>query len=119
MYPVTKQCAGALQDYWIHGGQTPLDMAFSFLQRIGLIGILAVQNLKWFLAECWEKKFHHFKADEARKAVLDGLFTCASLADILKKREQPGGPGPFVFGLDLNAAKYVNGVRETPNGEVC
>lgn len=76
------------------------------------------QKLKWFLEECWEKKHHVFKANELKRKAFDGLFTCDSLDAVMKDREAEGGEGPLEFGVDLNAAKYVNGVRETPNGEV-
>ncbi|GMH40109.1 hypothetical protein BSKO_08013 [Bryopsis sp. KO-2023] len=76
------------------------------------------KDLKWFVGECWEKKPHVFEATGEKKKVFDGLFTCDSLKNILKEREALGGAGPLNFGIDLNAAMYVNGVRETPNGEV-
>jgi len=38
------------------------------------------------------------------------LLTCTCM--------RGAGSEQLEFGVDLNAAKYVNGVRETPNGEV-
>lgn len=59
-----------------------------------------------------------FKGDGVKQKVFDGLFTCSSLDAIMKEREADDSKGPLEFGIDLNAAKYVDGVRETPNGEV-
>jgi hypothetical protein len=36
--------------------------------------------------------------------------------ELLKKREN--AEGPWEFGVDVNAARYRDGIRETPNGEV-
>ena len=57
-----------------------------------------------------------FKASAARRALFAGLFSYAELqrlAVICEQEEEP-----MEFGVDVNAARYVDGKRETPNGEV-
>ena len=57
-----------------------------------------------------------FKASAARRGLFAGLFTYADLQQLAVICEQEGEP--LEFGVDVNAARYVDGERETPNGEV-
>lgn len=69
-----------------------------------------------FLKQHWEQAPAVFKASAARRALFAGLFSYADLqrlAVICEQEEEP-----LEFGVDVNAARYVEGKRETPNGEV-
>jgi hypothetical protein len=57
-----------------------------------------------------------FKATPARAALARRLTTLPTLLAWLKELEAEGGASPLLFGRDVNAARYRDGVRETPNG---
>jgi hypothetical protein len=48
--------------------------------------------------------------------LFQGLCSFPAVVNWLKQRQQRSGP--LEFGVDVNAARYKDGVRETPNGEV-
>lgn len=58
----------------------------------------------------------HIPADADRKAFFSGLFDIESLYELAKPG--PDGEPPLEFNIDINAARYVDGERETPNGMV-
>ncbi|GAB4813452.1 hypothetical protein N2152v2_000498 [Parachlorella kessleri] len=67
------------------------------------------------MGEVWEKKPQVFKATPERKAVFQNLVTFKALQKLATAREEEGEP--LLFGTDINAVRYANGVRETPNGD--
>jgi hypothetical protein len=77
---------------------------------------LLVQDPDAFFKGNWEQKPAVFKATPERVALFQGLCSFPSVLNWLKQREKKAGP--LAFGVDVNAARYKNGVRETPNGEV-
>ena len=56
------------------------------------------------------------RSSAARKALFQGLFSWAELQRLAAICDEEGEP--LEFGVDVNAARYVGGRRETPNGEV-
>lgn len=58
------------------------------------------------------------KATPGRKAFFAGMLSIDELLQLAKERQHDRDQHPLMFGLDVNAARYVNGQRETPNGEV-
>lgn len=60
-----------------------------------------------------------FKATPGRRALAASLTTLPSLLAWVKRQEaaDPRGASPLLFGRDVNAARYTDGARETPNGE--
>ncbi len=56
------------------------------------------------------------RASAARKAFFNGLFSWGELQRLAAICDEEGEP--LEFGVDVNAARYVGGRRETPNGEV-
>lgn len=75
-----------------------------------------LQNGKEFLAGKWEQKPAIFKATPDRLALVHGLCTFPAVINWLKQREKKSGP--LEFAVDVNAARYKDGIRETPNGDV-
>jgi len=70
-----------------------------------------------FFADCWERKPCVFKATPKRAALAATLTTLPSLLSWIKTHEaQEGCLSPLMFGRDVNAARYRDGERETPNG---
>lgn len=57
-----------------------------------------------------------FKATPGRVALFQGMCSLPTFINWLKQREKKAGP--LTFGVDVNAARYRDGVRTTPNGEV-
>lgn len=74
------------------------------------------QDSAAFLKQHWEQAPAVFKASAARRGLFAGLFTYADLQQLAVICEQEGEL--LEFGVDVNAARYVDGKRETPNGEV-
>ena len=64
----------------------------------------------------WEQRPAVFKATAQRRGLFDGLFCFAELQRLARICEQEGEP--LQFGVDVNAARYVDGTRETPNGDL-
>jgi hypothetical protein len=58
-----------------------------------------------------------FKATPARVALFQGLCSLPAVLNWLKQREK--NAGPLEFGVDVVAARYKNGSRETLVAEVC
>ena len=56
------------------------------------------------------------KATPERRAFFEGLASFGALARLARCADEEGEP--LEFGVDVNAARYVDGKRETPNGEV-
>lgn len=77
---------------------------------------VAVQDPDTFFKGNWEQKPAVFKATPERVALFQGLCSFPAVINWLKQREKKAGP--LAFGVDVNAARYKKGVRETPNGEV-
>jgi hypothetical protein len=75
-----------------------------------------LQETSSFFKHTWEQGPAVYRATEARRRLLGGRFSFQELLRLAHISEQEGGP--LEFGTDVNAARYVNGVRETPNGEV-
>jgi hypothetical protein len=75
-----------------------------------------LQDPDAFFKGNWEQKPAVFKATAERVALFQGLCSFPAVLNWLKQREKKAGP--LAFGVDVNAARYKNGVRETPNGEV-
>lgn len=75
-----------------------------------------MQNPKEFFAGKWEQTPAVFKATPERVAMFQGICTFPAVINWLKQRERKSGP--LEFGVDVNAAIYKDGVRETPNGDV-
>eukprot|EP00882_Tetradesmus_deserticola_P009776 GHRQ01010328.1.p2 GENE.GHRQ01010328.1~~GHRQ01010328.1.p2 ORF type:complete len:219 (+),score=69.53 GHRQ01010328.1:315-971(+) len=69
-----------------------------------------------FFERNWEQKPAVFKATAERVALFQGLCSLPAVVNWLKQRQKKAGP--LAFGVDFNTARYRNGVRETPNGEV-
>lgn len=76
----------------------------------------ALQGAAAFLQTHWERKPAVIRASAARKAFFNGLFSWAELQRLAAICDEEGEP--LEFGVDVNAARYVGGRRETPNGEV-
>lgn len=57
-----------------------------------------------------------YRATAARRRVFAGLFGWGELQRLAAICDEEGQP--LEFGVDVNAARYVDGRRETPNGEV-
>ncbi|KAK9839615.1 hypothetical protein WJX81_001019 [Elliptochloris bilobata] len=70
-----------------------------------------------FLDQQWERKPVFFPGHENRRKALETLFTTAMFFQTVTQRDG-GEEGPLEFGRDVNACRYVDGVRETPNEEV-
>ncbi|KAK9820082.1 hypothetical protein WJX72_005919 [[Myrmecia] bisecta] len=77
-----------------------------------LVAPLAEQD---FLENNFEQAPVHLKASQARQKVFSALFSKDSLDSIAKAKAK--GKGPLRFGLDVNAAKYSDGLRKTLNPE--
>ena len=75
-----------------------------------------MQNRREFFEGKWEQQPAVFKATSERIALFQGLCTFPAIVNWLKQREKKSGP--LEFGVDVNAARYKDGVRETPNGDV-
>jgi hypothetical protein len=78
--------------------------------------LACLQDRSSFFSKYWEQQPAVFKATPARIALFQGLCTFPSVINWLKQREKK--LGPLEFGVDVNAARYQDGTRETPNGEV-
>lgn len=76
-----------------------------------------LQTRQAFFSEHWEKQPAVFKATPGRVALFQGMCSLPTFINWLKQREKKAGP--LTFGVDVNAARYRDGVRTTPNGEVC
>ena len=76
----------------------------------------ALQGAAAFLHTHWERKPAVIRASAARTAFFNGLFSWAELQRLAAICDEEGEP--LEFGVDVNAARYVGGRRETPNGEV-
>lgn len=57
-----------------------------------------------------------FRATPGRVALMQGMCSFPTLINWLKQREKRHGG--LEFAVDVNAARYRDGIRETPNGEV-
>lgn len=69
-----------------------------------------------FFDKYWEKQPGVFKATPGRMALFQGMCSLPTLLNWLRQREKK--QGPLEFAVDVNAARYRDGTRETPNGEV-
>eukprot|EP00775_Hariotina_reticulata_P000580 gene580-859_t len=78
--------------------------------------LIAPEDPDTFFAKHWEQQPAVFKATSERTALVQGLCSFPAVVNWLKQRQQRAGP--LEFGVDVNAARYKDGVRETPNGEV-
>ncbi|WIA29285.1 hypothetical protein OEZ86_011790 [Tetradesmus obliquus] len=78
--------------------------------------LVAPEDPDTFFKGNWEQKPAVFKATPERVALFQGLCSFPAVINWLKQREKKAGP--LAFGVDVNAARYKKGVRETPNGEV-
>ncbi|GBF91033.1 bifunctional lysine-specific demethylase and histidyl-hydroxylase [Raphidocelis subcapitata] len=79
--------------------------------------LVAPETSAAFFADCWERRPRLFKATPARATLAARLTTLPTLLAWLAAAEAAdGGRSPLRFGRDVNAARYQNGVRETPNG---
>lgn len=81
--------------------------------------LVAPETSAKFFAECWERQPRVFRATPQRAALAASLTTLPSLLKWVAAQEaaDPSGESPLLFGRDVNAARYRDGVRETPNGE--
>ncbi|KAL4438516.1 hypothetical protein ABPG77_000164 [Micractinium sp. CCAP 211/92] len=86
------------------------------LDRDPLAFLVAPEAADAFLAGTWEQQPAVFKATPERRAFFEGLASFSQLAHVARICEGEGEP--LEFGVDVNAARYVDGRRETPNGEV-
>ncbi|PRW61282.1 bifunctional lysine-specific demethylase and histidyl-hydroxylase MINA [Chlorella sorokiniana] len=75
-----------------------------------------VDDAAVFLQRHWERKPVVLRASTARTAFFNGLFSWGELQRLAAICDEEGEP--LEFGVDVNAARYVGGRRETPNGEV-
>lgn len=76
-----------------------------------------MQARSTFFSKYWEQQPLVSRATPARAALCQGLScTFPTFINWLKQREKKSGP--LEFGVDVNAARYRDGTRETPNGEV-
>ncbi|KAL0045819.1 hypothetical protein WJX82_005646 [Trebouxia sp. C0006] len=66
-------------------------------------------------SSAWENRPEVFKPASARTELLSALFDTSTFRKVVKKLEKRD---PLEFGRDLNAARYVDGKRETPNAQV-
>ncbi|DBA73237.1 hypothetical protein WJX77_009828 [Trebouxia sp. C0004] len=66
-------------------------------------------------SSAWENGPKVFKPASARKELLSALFDTSTFRKIVKKLEKHD---PLEFGRDLNAARYMDGKRDTPNAQV-
>ncbi|PSC74527.1 bifunctional lysine-specific demethylase and histidyl-hydroxylase MINA [Micractinium conductrix] len=78
--------------------------------------LVAPQDGAAFLAQHWERGPVVVKATPERRAFFEGLASFGALARLARCADEEGEP--LEFGVDVNAARYVDGKRETPNGEV-
>lgn len=78
------------------------------------------QSAAEFFDTCWEKAPRVFPASACadRASFFRGLMDFKAFEALTRKRETSEDEPPLQFGLDVNAARYVNGKRETPNGDV-
>lgn len=76
----------------------------------------SLQDPEEFFNGDWEQQPAVLKATPERIALFQGLCSYPAVINWLKQREKKSGP--LEFGADVNAARYKDGVRETPNGEV-
>ncbi|KAA6418069.1 MAG: bifunctional lysine-specific demethylase and histidyl-hydroxylase NO66-like [Trebouxia sp. A1-2] len=66
-------------------------------------------------SSAWENRPEVFKLASARTELLSALFDASTLRKVVKELEKHD---PLEFGRDLNAARYIDGKRETPNAQV-
>lgn len=79
--------------------------------------LVAPEARSTFFSKYWEQQPLVSRATPARAALCQGLScTFPTFINWLKQREKKSGP--LEFGVDVNAARYRDGTRETPNGEV-
>ncbi|KAF8073009.1 RIOX2 [Scenedesmus sp. PABB004] len=78
--------------------------------------LVAPESPETFLSKYWEQQPAVFRATPERAALFQGLCSLPALLAWLRAREAKAGP--LEFGVDVNAARYRDGVRETPNGDV-
>jgi hypothetical protein len=76
---------------------------------------LALQDAASFMKEGFERGPAVFKATPARRALFSGLVDYAALLRLAQKLDAENDP--LLFEKDINAARYVNGKRETLNGK--
>ena len=77
---------------------------------------LSFQDVAKFMKQHWEREPAVFKATPERRALFTGQLDYAELLRLAGICEQEGQA--LEFGVDVNAARYIDGKRETPNGEV-
>lgn len=68
-----------------------------------------------FLESYWEQSPAVFRATPERVALFRDMCSLPTVLSWLRAREKKRA-GPLEFGVDVNAARYRDGVRETPNG---
>lgn len=78
--------------------------------------LVAPETRQTFFSTHWEKQPAVFRATPGRVALFQGMCSFPTVINWLKQREKKSGP--LEFGVDVNAARYRDGTRETPNGEV-
>eukprot|EP00879_Flechtneria_rotunda_P000471 GHRR01000573.1.p1 GENE.GHRR01000573.1~~GHRR01000573.1.p1 ORF type:complete len:692 (+),score=292.63 GHRR01000573.1:55-2076(+) len=86
------------------------------IDRDPLSFLVAPQTADAFHTDNWEQQPAVFKATPERIALFQGLCSLPAVLNWLKQREKKAGP--LEFGVDVNAARYKDGVRENPNGDV-
>lgn len=70
-----------------------------------------------FRATCWEQRPRVFKATPERAAFFKGLLSLPHYLELARRREASGRQ-PFHCAVDVNAARYRQGKRETLTVEV-
>lgn len=70
-----------------------------------------------FRTATWEQRPRVFKATPERVAFFQGLLSLPHYLDLARRREA-SRKGPFQCALDVNAARYRQGRRETLTVEV-
>jgi hypothetical protein len=78
--------------------------------------VCTAQDRQAFFSKYWEKQPAVFKATPGREALFQGMCSLPTVLNWLRQREKKAGP--LEFGVDINAARYKDGTRTTPNGEV-
>lgn len=73
--------------------------------------LVAPMGLREFRAQCWEQRPSLHRATPERAAAFAGAFDLSTLLAL-------AGSHALQFGLDITAAKYVDGARTTPVAQV-
>ncbi|KAL4853814.1 Ribosomal oxygenase 2 [Chlorella vulgaris] len=76
---------------------------------------MLVKDAASFMKKGFERGPAVFKATPARRALFSGLVDYAALLRLAQKLDAENDP--LLFEKDINAARYVNGKRETLNGK--